>query len=262
MLKPLLLAGLAAAALAPSMAIAQDQCQSASSNRVVGTVLGAGIGALLGNAIGEHGGKAGGTIIGGIGGGVIGNQIAGAGSRNCQSNRYGYYDSNGRWRPNTANSNGYYDANGHWVTNAQPNYDPRAGQGYAAQPEYATQPAYGSQPEYGSQPGYAPAPPAPYAQDRDYRDRNDVYGGQDLTARETWMDQDIRQRMANGSLDNHTGRHALHELRDIRRDDANYRDDDNRLNPDQQAELEHRLDDLTNNLGGERRSDQDRQPGY
>ena len=261
MLKPLLLASLAAAAMIPSLASAQDQCQSNGGNRVVGTVLGAGVGALLGNAIGEHGGKTGGTIIGGVGGAVVGNQIAGAGSRNCQSNRYGYYDSNGRWVPNTANSNGYYDVNGQWVTNSQNNYDPRYGQSYASQPDYTPQSGYGSQPDY------APPPP-PYAQDRyssftqDYRDREDPNNRQDLMTREARLDRDIRQRMASGNLDHQDGHHALHELRDIRRTDANSHDDDNRLNPDQQAELEHRLDDLVSNLGGERRSDLDRQPGY
>ena len=253
MLKPLLLASLAAAAMIPSLASAQDQCQSNGGNRVVGTVLGAGVGALLGNAIGEHGGKTGGTIIGGVGGAVVGNQIAGAGSRNCQSNRYGYYDSNGRWVPNTANSNGYYDVNGQWVTNSQNNYDPRYGQSYASQPDYTPQSGYGSQP------GYAPPPP-PYAQD--YRDREDPNNRQDLMTREAWLDQDIRQRMANDSLDHQDAHRALRELRDIRRVDANSRDDDNRLNPDQQAELEHRLNDLANRVSGERRYGEDRQPGY
>ena len=261
MFKPLLLAGLAAAAFIPSMASAQHQCQSNSGNRVVGTIVGAGIGALLGNAIGEHGGKAGGTIIGGIGGGVVGNQIAGAGLHNCQSNRYGYYDSNGRWTPNTANANGYYDANGQWVTNSHNNYDPRYGQNYAPQPDYTPQSGYGSQP------GYAPTP-TPYAQDRDssyaqdYRDREDSKNRQDLRTREAWLDQDIRQRMANGALDQQDGRRALRELRDIRRADANYRDDDNRLNPDQQAELRHRIDDLASRVSGERQYGEDRQPGY
>ncbi len=256
MLKTLLVAGLAAAALAPSVASAQDQCPGSSGNRVVGTVLGAGIGALIGNAIGEHGGKPGGTIIGGVGGGIVGNQIAGAGSHNCQSNRYGYYDNNGRWIPNTSNANGYYDANGHWVVSGS--YDSRYGQGQG----------------YAGQPGYAPPPPPPDAPDRAYgdraygdrayADREDVDDGhhKSLAAREDWMDRDIRQRMASGALDERDGHHALRDIRDIRRDDANGRDDDDRLAPDQRADLERRLDDVAHRIGDDRQFEAERQPGY
>jgi len=237
MFKPLLLAGLAAAALAPSLANAQTSCQTQSgANRVVGTVIGAGIGALLGNAIGEHGGKTGGTIIGGVGGGVAGNMIAGSASH-CQSNRYGYYDRNGRWTPNTSTNYGYYDADGHWVDNSN---------------------SYATRQGYASQPAYAP-PPTGDADHRDYRRQGEwTDNRQDLTAREAWLESDIRQRIDNGTLDRHAGHDALRTLRDIRRDDANARDDDNQVPPDQRADLERRLDDLASRVGDDHRAEDDR----
>lgn len=209
MLKPLLLAGLAAAAFAPSLASAQ--CQG-NDNRAVGTVLGAVGGALLGNAIGEHGGKTGGTIIGGVGGAVVGNRLAG-GSNHCGSNQFGYYDSNGQWVPRTSNASGYYDANGRWVYTSN---------------SYA-------------QPAYAPA----YGRDAAYSDRTRWTGAPlDVRARENWLDQSIRSRMANGTLDPYEGRQALRELRNIRSMDANERGYSGHLTYRQTADIQARLDNL------------------
>ncbi len=219
MLKPLLLAGLAAAAFAPSIAGAQPQCPGQHNNRVLGTVLGAVGGAFLGNAIGEHGGKPGGTIIGGVAGGVVGNQIAGAGDHNCGANRYGYYDANGRWVPRTSTAYGYYDPNGRWVDTAGGGY---ASQGYAA-------------------PAYAPD----YGRDAAYSDRDRWEGAPlDVRAREDWLDQGIRRRIADGSLDNSAGRRALRELSDIRRIDSDYRGYNGRLSYEQTADIQTRLDSL------------------
>ena len=50
-----LVAGVAVAALMPTLALAQTTCEQRSTNRVVGTVAGAGLGALLGSAIAGHG---------------------------------------------------------------------------------------------------------------------------------------------------------------------------------------------------------------
>jgi len=255
MFKPLLLAGLAAAALFPSLAAAQyapsqPQChsQGGGGGQAVGTILGVIGGALLGNAIGEHGGKPGGTIIGGIGGGVLGNRIGDSADKsNCQSNRYGYYDGNGQWVPNTSTTYGYYDANGQWVEGAAGNVRQAAPQRQA----YAPPPTYAP-----PQSTYAPAQrtwaPAPASLRR----------GEDLAAREAWIDQDIRGRMENGTLNEEDGRRALHDLREIRREEANARDDDDRINPDQRADLERRLDDLANRLGENRSAQLDRPPAY
>jgi len=229
MLKTLLIAGLGAAILAPSVAAAQEPCPH--DNRTVGTLLGVGIGALLGNAIGEHGGKVGGTIIGGGVGGVVGNQVAGASNRHaCESNRYGFYDRDGRWVPNTSNANGYYDANGEWVTTAGPNYDPRA-----------------QQAPYAQAPAYAPPP------DSDDRGRGGpADGSQDIGSRLDRLDRDIHRRLSSGEIDERDAHHALRELRDIRRDDADARDDDDRLPYGRYADLDRRLDDLAGRLRADR----------
>lgn len=240
MLKPLLLAGLAVAALTPSLASAQQyQCQSNGSGRTVGTILGIGIGALLGNAIGEHGGKEGGTILGGIGGGIAGNQLGkSADNNNCRSNQYGYYDRNGRWMPKTSTAYGYYDANGRWIASSGSNYDNRS--------EYAP---------------HASGAAAPYAADRDDRTRG-RWAPRDMAARENWLDQSIHRRMAEGTLNPDDARRALRELRDIRREDANNRDEDNRLDADQQAALERRLDNLADRVGADNRPRDYGQAGY
>jgi hypothetical protein len=136
MRKHLLLAGFAAAALIPSIAVAQETCEQRSANRTTGTAVGAVAGALLGSAVAGHGEKGTGAVIGGIGGAIIGNQLA-RGPRDCQ-HAYGWYDSNARWHANAVDRSvasgyydrdgvwvegeprGYYDDHGAWVTNAGP----------------------------------------------------------------------------------------------------------------------------------------------
>ncbi|HEX4711967.1 glycine zipper 2TM domain-containing protein [Phenylobacterium sp.] len=77
----LMIAGLAAAAAAPSMlpsaASARGYCeQRAHDRRVTGTLLGAVGGGLLGNAVSSGGGRTGGTLIGAGLGAVVGNNLA------------------------------------------------------------------------------------------------------------------------------------------------------------------------------------------
>jgi uncharacterized protein YcfJ len=79
----ILVAGVAAAILTPTLASAYDGCEArAHDRRVAGTVLGGIAGAVIGNQV-SHGG---GTIIGGIGGAVIGNQLS---KTHCP--HYAYY---------------------------------------------------------------------------------------------------------------------------------------------------------------------------
>lgn len=109
-------ASIAAAALIPSIAIAQQSCQRHQSSRVVGTVVGAGAGGLLGNVIAGQGDKTVGTVIGAVGGAIIGNQVTKSGD-DCR-NAYGYYDENNRWHAtgvSSSNARGYYDRDGNWV---------------------------------------------------------------------------------------------------------------------------------------------------
>jgi uncharacterized protein YcfJ len=133
MRKTILLAGLAAAVLIPSMAMAQVTCEQRSANRTTGTVLGAIGGALVGNAVSSGGGKTGGTIIGGVAGAAIGSNLA-KGPRDCQ-HAYGYYDNDNRWHDNGVDRSvayGYYDRSGVWV-DGQPNVS-----GYTADAAYTS----------------------------------------------------------------------------------------------------------------------------
>lgn len=124
MRKHLLAAGVAVAALLPTIAFAQQTCEERKANqRTTATVIGGVAGALLGNAVSSHGGKTGGTIIGAVAGAAVGNQV-GRSHEDC-SNAYGYYDNNGRWHTNavqTSNASGYYDRDGRWVEGAPSGY--------------------------------------------------------------------------------------------------------------------------------------------
>ncbi|WP_293677733.1 glycine zipper 2TM domain-containing protein [uncultured Phenylobacterium sp.] len=114
-----LVAGVAVAALMPTFALAQANCEQRATNRVVGTVAGAGIGALLGSVIAGHGDRNTGAVIGGIGGAVAGNQLT-KGRGDC-TRAYGYYDNAGAWHASNvsrANAQGYYDRQGEWVDGA------------------------------------------------------------------------------------------------------------------------------------------------
>jgi hypothetical protein len=228
MLKPLLLAGLAAAAFIPSLASAQDSCQQAQhDNRVAGTIVGAGLGAILGGAITGHGG---GAVVGGVGGAVAGNAIAGSGTH-CGENRYGYYDGNGQWVPRTATAYGYYGPDGQWVANAPA--------GYAPSPGY-------SQNGYNQGPGYGPPPAPAYGQDAAYTDRDHRH--MNFREREDRMDQYIRQAISNGSIGDREGRHDLRDLANIRQMEANYRSADGHMNDGQRADIDQRLDALRDRL--------------
>ena len=131
MRKHILAAGIAAAALIPTLAMAQETCEQRSQNRAAGTVLGAIGGALLGNAVSSHGGKTGGTIIGGVAGAAVGSNIA-KGPHDCV-HAYGYYDNDGRWHDNGVDRSvayGYYDRSGAWI-DGPPNVS-----GYSANTAY------------------------------------------------------------------------------------------------------------------------------
>lgn len=128
-----LVAGVAVAALMPTLALAQVTCEQRSTNRVVGTVAGAGLGALLGSAIAGHGDRTTGAVIGGVGGAVAGNQLT-KGHGDC-SRAYGYYDNAGAWHASNVardNAQGYYDRQGQWVDGAPNGYYARDGRWIAA----------------------------------------------------------------------------------------------------------------------------------
>ena len=245
MSKTLLIAALAGLVVAPSLASAETNCQAhRSNNRAIGTIIGAGLGALFGNAVAEHGGKPGGTIIGGIGGGVAGNLIAGSGTK-CDENRYGYYDQDGKWIPKTSNTQGYYDANGQWVlysanssggnyANQNDGYYDRNGQWVERRQESYNQPS----------------------ENRDREDRWHESGG-DTRQREAWLDHRFRDGIAEGRIDRDDGHRALHELTDLRNLDSDYRAADGRLDSEQQAYIDGRLEHLKNRLERSEHASQD-----
>lgn len=114
-----LVAGVCAAALIPTIALAQQTCEQRQNTRVVGTVAGAGVGALAGSAIAGRGDHTEGAVIGGIAGALLGNQLT-KGKADC-TRAYGYYDNNGAWHANAVarnNASGYFDRNGAWVEGA------------------------------------------------------------------------------------------------------------------------------------------------
>lgn len=228
MFKPALLAGLAAAALIPAVASAQDDCQRArSNNEAVGTLLGAVGGALLGNAVSGHGGKPGGTIIGGIGGAVVGNRIAASGTH-CGENAYGYYDTNGNWVPRTYTAYGYYGPDGRWVAQSP--------QGYGS-PDYAA--------------------PSNY-QERPYAEGQNRHRWT-FAQREDRLDNLIRDRMSNNQIEPRDGRRDLRELAEIRQMESDYRHEnyDGRLTEDQRSDIDARLDALSERLRYNENADND-----
>lgn len=121
-----LVAGVCAAALLPTVALAQQTCEQRQTNRVVGTVAGAGLGALAGSAVAGKGDRTEGSVIGGVLGAVIGNQLSkGKGAAPDCSKAYGYYDNNGAWHASQTarnNATGYFDRNGNWVDGAPRGY--------------------------------------------------------------------------------------------------------------------------------------------
>lgn len=114
-----LVAGVCAAALIPTVALAQQTCEQRQNNRVAGTVVGAGIGALAGSAVAGRGDRNEGAVIGGLAGALIGNQVA-KGQPDC-ARAYGFYDNNGAWHANAVSrdrATGYFDRSGVWVEGA------------------------------------------------------------------------------------------------------------------------------------------------
>ena len=123
-----LVAGVAVAALFPTLALAQQTCEQRQTNRAVGTVAGAGIGALLGSVVAGHGDRTTGAVVGGLGGAVVGNQLSK--SHGDCTRAYGYYDNAGAWHASSvsrANAQGYYDRDGAWIDGAPNGYYARDG---------------------------------------------------------------------------------------------------------------------------------------
>lgn len=123
-----LVAGVCAAALIPTIALAQQTCEQRQGARVVGTLAGAGIGALAGSAIASHGNRNEGAVVGGVARALIGNQAT-KGKPDC-ARAYGFYDNQGAWHANTfprGEATGYFNRDGGWVEGAPRGYYGRDG---------------------------------------------------------------------------------------------------------------------------------------
>jgi type II secretory pathway pseudopilin PulG len=139
MRKHLLVAGIAAAALIPSFALAQQTCEQQRQNRVAGTVVGAGLGAIAGSMIAGRHDRTTGAVVGGLGGAVVGNQLSKP-NADC-THAYGFYDANGAWHANAvdrAAAAGYYDREGVWIDGAPNGYYDGEGRWIAAQTSAST----------------------------------------------------------------------------------------------------------------------------
>lgn len=233
----LMLAALAAAALTPALASAQNACeQRKTDNRVAGTLLGAGLGAIVGSQVAGHGARTEGSVIGAVGGGVIGNQLSKS-NKDCSG--YGYYDSRGTWH---ANVSGYYDRDGHWIAaNGAGYYDNRGqwherGRGYLDSDGYWVADAA---PSYGGAPPYAGG----YGSDASYTVPR--YG---IRQREDWLDQQIAAGEQDASLTRDEARWVRRDLADIRRREDAYRRPDGTLRDRERQYLQSRLDRLSDRL--------------
>ncbi|MDB5432007.1 MAG: hypothetical protein JWP35_3123 [Caulobacter sp.] len=129
-----LIGGIAAIALIPTLAAAQQQtCEEQTNHRVAGTVVGGVGGALAGSAIAGRGHKGDGAILGAVVGAVIGNQVTKP-TQDCY-HAYGYYDRNGAWHATdvqASNAQGYYDRDGNWVDGAPNGYYDQSGRWMSA----------------------------------------------------------------------------------------------------------------------------------
>jgi Glycine zipper 2TM domain len=208
MRKNLLAAGIAAAVLIPSLAMAQETCEQRSANRTTGTVLGAIGGALLGNAVASHGGKTGGTIIGGVAGAAVGSNLA-KGPHDCV-HAYGYYDNDGRWHDNNVDravAYGYYDRGGAWIDGPPPGVA-----GYAADAAYTSH-----------------------------------VNTMTVDQRINRIQDHIDHGRSNGSLSRHDANDAERMLSDIRRQESDLRGD-GRLSDHDASLLQARLDRLADQV--------------
>jgi hypothetical protein len=272
----LLVAGVAAAALFPTFALAQTSCEQQHENRVAGTLGGGAIGALIGSAVAGHGDKTTGAIIGGVGGAVIGNQAT-KGSADC-AHAYGYYDSRGAWHANAVartEARGYYDREGRWIEGApngaydsrgtwvpatsQGHYDSHGGWTPAQTTGYwdtrgqwvAPQPA-----AYDRAGAYDRGDNRAYRDNRAYADQAPWGGGADFRTRAAWLGQKIQRSVADGSLSRAEGRRAERSLRNLQHQERRMRHYHGQLRAGDEATMQARLDSLRQNVRWTRQDNQ------
>jgi hypothetical protein len=247
MRKHLLVAGIAVAALIPTLAMAQETCEQRSANRTAGTVVGAVAGALLGSAVAGHGEKGTGAAIGGVGGAIAGNQLS-RGDRDC-THAYGYYDNGGRWHANTTVATGYYDNDRRWHANdtraAATGYYDRSGNWVDGQPS-----GY-----YDSRGSWVANAATGYGRNAStYETRSNTW---DIDAQIARIDDRIQRGRNDGTLSRRETRGATNTLNDIRREERNEMRD-GRLSYNEQTKLQGRLEGLSNQVRMDRMDRNDR----
>ncbi len=218
MRKHLFAASVAAIALVPTLAAAQQTCEERSANRAAGTAVGAVGGALVGSAVAGRHDRGTGAIVGGLLGAVIGNQAA-KGSRDCV-HAYGWYDNDGRWHSNRVEQSaaiGYYDRNGVWIDGRPPGRWDN---------------------------GVWVANAGNYGSDANYVARGRTL---DVDSRIARMDEWIDRGRDSGRLTRSEARDARNDLNDIRRE-ANYRRRDGYFSQRDEGMLQQRLDRLADNI--------------
>jgi hypothetical protein len=256
---------------------------------VLGAVGGALLGNAIGEHGGKEGGTIIGGVGGAVAGNAIGGSTVNCSSNQYgyydENGRWvpntvtenGYYDANGRWvetpsgsyaappsPPAYGQNGGYpspppaayeqgrpYDEQGRPYSDQGRPYGRDSGYPPPAPPagEYDQNRPYGQQGAYSAAP---PPPPGDYGRDAAYG--RDAWAGapMDTREREDWLQTRIQQRIADGQLDDRRGRHALRDLDDIRRMDADYREADGHLNPDQRRDIQERLDTLRASVWADR----------
>ena len=233
MRKTLIAAGVAAAALIPSLASAQATCEERRANRVAGTIVGGALGAIAGSAIAGRGDRNEGAVIGGVGGAVLGNQLSKGGAGDCRR-AYGFYDNNGVWHSNAVDrsyARGYYDRTGAWIEGPPP-----AG-GWDRSGRWAM-----SANTYGAPASYT------YRYRSEWRD-----APEDIRARTEWLERRIVRSRNNGAISRREAERAMLTLQDIRRDERRSWRDDGRLDGREADMLMARLDDLNAQIRWDRR---------
>ncbi len=167
------------------------------------------VGAGVGALIGDAIGGGRGAVVGAVGGGVVGN-VSGGASVHCDN---GYYDPNGAWHQ----ASGYYDSRGSWVAN----------------------PTNGYYDAYGR---WVPMAPAAYGADVDY-------SGRGIDGRESWIDHRIQSNFDDGDLTQGQADQDRDRLNAIRRREARMQSDHGGLTDADRADLNGRLDGLSDDLG-------------
>ena len=170
----------------------------------------------------------------------------------------GYYDANGRWTPGPAQ--GRYDSSGRWISGATTGHRNSNGVWVAdAQSGY-----YDTDGRWraGEARGYYDArgrwvgTTLPASVDRMHAD-HDVWAGAGTGTREreSFLDSRIRTSIARGTLDRPTANRALMTLAKIRREDSNLRRHTGRLNRQNTAYIQGRLNNLALSVSADMRQE-------